>query len=276
MSLKKIFRFITEMSAVNTKPADQEVVDAIVSFTTIPHRLRSVHLTVKSILNRSVKPKKVVLWLNNELKSEVPNSLIKLTNDNFEIKYCDSTSSHRKLVLSLDAYPDDVIVTCDDDCLYPDDWLEKLWIEHTKYPDEIIANRCNFISYDENGVTLPYKNWVKKVPPGTSHFAIMPAGYGGVLYPPKSLHADVTNFDLYMKLTPKADDLWFKAMSYLSGTMSRRSSNPSDKPITIPFTQKFTLARENIKKDLNREQWDNLREYYDFKTPDVDLKLVDE
>ncbi|WP_156486202.1 glycosyltransferase family 2 protein [Marinomonas sp. TW1] len=225
---------------------------------------------MKSILNLEVTPKQVVLWLRKDLKNQIPRKLSELEGDNFEIHFSETTSSHRKFINSLVLYPEDVIVTCDDDSLYPDGWLVRLWQEHLEYPDQIIANRCNFISYDDKGIILPYKQWHKKVPPGTSHLAIMPAGYGGVLYPAHSLHSDVTNYDLFMKLAPKADDLWFKAMSFLKGTCSRRASHPSEKPMTLPFTQKFTLAKDNIKKDMNREQWNNIREYYQMKTPDYD------
>ena len=38
------------------------------------------------------------------------------------------------------------------------------------------------------------------------------------MYPPGSLHKDVTNIELFTKLAPKADDIWFWAMGVLHGT----------------------------------------------------------
>ncbi len=39
-----------------------------------------------------------------------------------------------------------------------------------------------------------------------------------MLYPPHSLDKIVTNKDLFIKLAPSADDVWFWAMALLQGT----------------------------------------------------------
>lgn len=240
----------------------------VVSLTSIPTRLNQLHYTIKSLLTQSMAPKKIVLWLNDSLKDRLPKSLTRLEGELFEIRYSQMTCSHRKLVHSLEAFPEDVIVTCDDDLIYPSDWLALLWSEHRQYPGLILTNRCNKIRYDVNGRTLPYTQWQKSVEPGSNSMAIMPAGYGGVLYPVGSLYKDVCDSDLFLRLTPTADDLWFKAMSFLKGTQCRRPQKLSAKPIPVPGTRGFTLATQNIKQDKNREQWDALRNYYNFKTPD--------
>ena len=92
----------------------------------------------------------------------------------------------------------------------------------------------------------------------------MPIGYGGVLYPPHTLFHEVQNRDLFLRLTPRADDLWFKAMSYLAGTQTRRSSQPGQKPIPILGSQKISLQKTNVKKDGNFVQWLALSEHYGF------------
>ena len=43
-------------------------------------------------------------------------------------------------------------------------------------------------------------------------------GVGGVLYPPNCLYKDILNEELFMKLAPKADDVWFWAMAVLNHT----------------------------------------------------------
>ena len=245
----------------------------IVSLTTIPSRLGYVHLAIRSLLRQSVLPEKIILWLNVDLIQAVPQKLSQLQGDLFEIRRSPLKCSHRKLVHSLDAFPEKVIVTCDDDGMYEQKWLENLYNEHLEHPTEIITNRCHFISYDEKGNTLPYRQWMKVRHTGFSSPALMPAGYGGVLYPPGSFIDEVTNQDLFMKLTPSADDLWFKAMSYLNGTLCRRSSTPGEKPVTILGTQAVRLGHTNIRLDQNREQWNALLEHFKFKTPEPDTSL---
>ena len=273
MKLKEYIQYIKR--ATQLKRLDQDAlnhrqrpeVPVVVSLTSIPSRLKQIHLPLRSLMAQSVRPTTIVLWLNEDLKDHLPESLTRLTGDLLEIRYSTLTCSHRKLIHSLDAFPEQCIVTCDDDVMYPTDWLERLWQEHEQHPDEIIANRCNLVTYDADGNTLPYREWIKRVPPGTSSPALMPAGYGGVLYPPHSLRPETTNASLFLELAPQADDLWFKAMSYLNGTQCRRASRPSDKPIPVRGTQSITLAKTNIREDRNREQWDALRRYFQFTTP---------
>ncbi|GGX60386.1 glycosyltransferase family 2 protein [Saccharospirillum salsuginis] len=245
-------------------------VPVVVSLTSIPSRLKQIHLTLRSLMAQSVRPISIVLWLNEDLKDQLPQSLTSLTGDLLEIRYSPLTCSHRKLIHSLEAFPNQCIVTSDDDVMYPSNWLDRLWREHEDHPDDIIANRCNLITYDSDGNTLPYRDWIKQVPPGTCSLALMPAGYGGVLYPPHSLRPEATNADLFLKLTPKADDLWFKAMSYLNGTLCRRAGQPGEKPVPVHGTQSVTLAKSNIREDHNRLQWDALRNYFQFTTPQPD------
>jgi hypothetical protein len=52
--------------------------------------------------------------------------------------------------------------------------------------------------------------------------ALFPTGTGGVLYPPGCLHEEVHNIDAMLELCPKADDVWFKAMSVLKGVPVRK------------------------------------------------------
>ncbi|SMF13647.1 hypothetical protein SAMN02745866_00860 [Alteromonadaceae bacterium Bs31] len=251
--------------------ANKQGLPVQVSLTSIPSRIDKLHYTIRSLMLQNCLPQRIVLWLHHELKAKIPRQLAILEGDLFSIRYSEFTCSHRKLVHTLEEFPDSIIVTCDDDVIYPVDWLEMLYQEHLVYPDQVIANRCNMIAYDSEGNTLPYRQWIKNVTPGTSSMAIMPAGYGGVLYPPGALLAETTDSKLYLKLAPKADDLWFKAMSFLNGTLCRRAEHVSQKPTPVLGTQSLTLGASNIKLDKNREQWDALRAHYQFKTPDPEL-----
>ena len=240
--------------------------EAIVSLTSIPSRLRFLDMTIRSLMIQSVQPKRILLWLHEDLRGKEPKALRSLVGEMFSIHYSDLTCSHRKLIHTLELYPDAVIVTCDDDQLYPNDWLERLIEDHKRFPGEIIANECKLIACSADGETLPYKQWPGKVSAGFSDASLMPVGYGGVLYPPDSLLPVVTDSELFLKLAPKADDLWFKAMSFLKGTPCRKASKPSATPIPVIGTRQTTLAQSNVKLDQNRDQWDALRDYFQFTT----------
>jgi len=236
----------------------------IVSCTSIPSRLSKIHYTVRSVLSQTRPPAKMVLWLNDNCKKDVPSNLKKLEGNKFQIRYTSLDSPHCKLVPALMQYPDDVIVTCDDDLMYGPDWLDSLYRQHLAVPGEIVSHRVRKIEYDGDQVK-PYKEWKydwNSEMPDPCH---VPMGYAGVLYPPGALHPDATNSELYLKLCPKADDLWFKAMSLLNNKKCIATGNKDISMPPIPGSQKISLKHGNVRQDKNREQWQAIEAYYNIR-----------
>lgn len=250
-------RILSKKRLIKNEPK----VPVIVSLATIPSRLHIVHITVRSILNQSVVPKKIILWLHEDLKTKVPKKLAKLQGEFFEIRFSKLTSSHRKLVNTLKIYPELAILTCDDDMIYRKNWLNNTYNSHLENSTAIIANQVRCISYDNDEV-LPYTKWNTMGDACKNHLALLPIGAGGTLYPPNSLHEDVLDSELFLKLTPTTDDLWFKAMSLKKETISIFSKYPIRKPIPILGSQVVSLKKGNIKEDKNRVQWKNVADYY--------------
>ncbi|WP_025742990.1 hypothetical protein [Aquimarina pacifica] len=256
---------LKSLSSTTLSSYSEESVPVIVSLTTIPSRINKVDITIRSILMQTKRPKKVVLWLPESLRGKIPKSLDLLQQGVFEIKFSHLTCSHKKLIHSLQEYPDDVIVTCDDDFIYNQNWLDFLYNQHIKYPKSIVANQARMIRYSKEGDLLPYKNWIYDKDKGASDKSILPIGANGVLYPPGALHKDVFDENLFFKLAPKADDLWFKAMALLQHTESRLSDKIPPIPIPIMGTQKVSLKKENIDKGKNVIQWKALQDYFNLK-----------
>lgn len=239
----------------------------VVSLTSIPSRLPYVDLPVRSVLDQSRPPELVVLWLHRSLAETIPSTLAELVGPRFEIRYVEGTSSHRKLVHALDAFPDRAIVTCDDDVMYDRAWLAELWADHEAHPCDVIAHEGRALAYTADGATKPYAEWRWETRPGVAYPGFVPVGYGGALYPPGVLSAEVTDAALYLALSPTADDLWFKMMSLHAGTMSRRTSRPVPKPLPVIGAKGSALAKTNIVQDKNRVQWDALGTRFGHTTP---------
>ena len=236
----------------------------IVSLTSIPSRLGIIHLTIRSLLAQTHPAEKIILWLNDDLRGQLPQSLVELEGSAFEICYVNLTCSHRKLIHSLELHPDKTIVTCDDDLMYDATWLYRLYQSHLVHPKDVIAHECRLIRFVAPGQPAPYCEWKTEARTDITEPWLMPIGYGGVLYPPHCLYSDVQNRELFLRLTPKADDLWFKAMSYLAGTNTRRSANPGKKPIPIIASQKDSLKKTNVRQDGNYQQWMALCQHYNL------------
>lgn len=259
-SLKLSF---TSIEAVDLK--NKKELPIIVSLTSIPNRLSTCHLTIKSILNQSVRPKKIVLWLHNSLKDHIPKQLGILEGEFFEIRYSNLTCSHRKLIHSIGLFPNDIIVTCDDDMMYRRNWLQLLFKEHLKNSKSIIANQTRYIQYRENGDLLAYNLWTYRADEPFNKNAVLPIGAEGILYPPHALSHITADSGLFLKLAPKADDLWFKAMSFLKGTTSMAAKSKPKSSVPILRTQKYALKKTNISDDKNTEQWLGLTAHFNIQ-----------
>ncbi|GHT90456.1 hypothetical protein FACS1894122_00740 [Alphaproteobacteria bacterium] len=114
-----------------------------------------------------------------------------------------------------------IIVTCDDDVYYEKDLLETLYSAYIKNPDVIHAKSSTIVTADCFGNIELYEKW--KFVEGLndySAFSVFLKGVGGVLYPPnvnKKLSNDITlNEELFMNITPTADDIWFWGMAVLN------------------------------------------------------------
>lgn len=249
--------------------ASERELDCVVSLTTIESRFPVLHLALRSILAQNCPPRLVLLWVHNALLKKIPDKVRELEGARFQVRASDQTCSHRKLVESLKVFPDSVIVTSDDDVMYAPDWLERLWGEHQRYPNSVVAHECRRIGYAKDGALLPYTEW-KTEPPGASSETTMAIGNGGVLYPPGVLHPDVTDRTLYDRLAPKADDIWFKAMSYRLGTAVRKTMQPLPSPVPVLNTQRSALKNFNIKEDGNRLQWLQVCDHYGLSPRVVD------
>ena len=92
----------------------------VVSMTSFPAAISYAAQAVQSLLDGSVLPDKLVLYLTVSQfgESGVPRSLLELAERNpvFEIRNYDrDIRSYRKLIPALSDFPEAVIVTVDDD-----------------------------------------------------------------------------------------------------------------------------------------------------------------
>lgn len=243
-------------------------VEAIVTLTSITSRLPTLHIVLRSLLDQSVLPKKIMLWLHEDEK--IPPALAKLESKLIEIHYTHLRCPHKKLIGSMHLYPDQVLITCDDDVIYRKEWLETLWAEHLKRPKAVLAVNTVHINHDEQGQPLHAKSWRSPLNNVINERAFLPIGLWGTLYPPKSLHESYGDEELFLQLCPRADDLWFKAMALLQGTLSLPTKTKPREPIPIIGTQKKALKKTNVKKDGNTPQWRALSDH--FNLPSYILK----
>lgn len=199
--------------------------EVIVSLTTHDYRIYDVYLAIESIMQGSILPNRIILWLSNDYKNfTLPVTLQKQMSRGLEIRYCEDIRSYTKLLPALTEFPDSAIVTIDDDIIYPMDMLEQLVNAHNTSERCICANWVHNIPDHLKEKYVSLLDW----PMATGSVAESPLlffeGFGGVLYPPDSLAKEVFDRDVFLDICRNADDVWFNAMSLLKRTKVRYSN----------------------------------------------------
>ena len=205
--------------------------DVIVSLTSYGSRLHDVYLSIESIMQGSMKPNKIVLWLSEEYRNkELPRTLLLQKKRGLEIEFCKDIRSYTKIIPCLKKYPNSTIITIDDDLIYKHDIVEKLVNAHKEDPLAIHANRIHLIKKKKNGSLDSYMNWAwgkgsNKNPLSLNFFT----GVGGVLYPPHAFSDEVFNENVFLDICKYADDVWLYCMALLNNTPVKRVFTHSSK-----------------------------------------------
>ena len=248
----------------------------VVTFTSYPARIRLAAAAAASLLRQSVKPDAIVLWLDPEQfpgrEADLPQEFAALRAGGLDIRWCrPGLRSYKKLVPALEAWPGAVLVTADDDVFYPRDWLRSLLDAHRAHPGEIIARRIRHIRVDSFGIPLPYAAWPINDPCGDNPSRLhLPTGCGGILYPPGCLHPDVSRDDIFLRVAPAADDLWFWAMAVRQGTPVRFVASPDIQSLdTVDELGPAALSRVNNDRGGNDRQFKAILVEYPHLLDDV-------
>ncbi|MEE0024316.1 glycosyltransferase family 2 protein [Methanobrevibacter sp.] len=255
-------------------------VKLIVSLTSFPERLYDIHFCIYSILNQTIKPDEIVLWLANEQfpngEKDIPHEVLNLKKFGLKIKWCEDIKAYKKLIPALKEYPNDLIVTADDDLFYPENWLELLYEEHKQNPDYIICQRSRKISFNNSGSLKSYDEWKLNDGEVKQSFFNFSTNGAGSLFPPHSLYSDVSNKNLFEKLCPNADDVWIWAMAILNRTKIKGVNNNMRELTYVNLARELNILNEKTLYSSNFDggndlQIKNIIDYY----PDI-MKILTE
>lgn len=193
----------------------------IVSLTSYPKRFGTLHATLRSLINQTVMPDKLILWLYEQDFSSLPESVRALEQQGLEIFIVqDDWRSYKKIIPALLSFPDAYIVTADDGLFYRPTWLEELVSAH-ELIGGVVAHRAHIAQIDDGGQFRPYNEWIAATPPRNycllrSPF-VFPTTGAGVLYPPRVFINEMLDISRAMILCPTSDDIWCYFMMLRSG-----------------------------------------------------------
>ncbi len=255
LSIRALERELRQ-SARAISPRPHGLADQLyLSLTSFPPRFGTLHLTLETLLQQTVAPDGILLWIAHEDMERLPAKVRNMAGRGVTIRACDDVRSYKKLVFALEAFPESIIVTADDDVYYPPDWLETLVREIDPNQAMVLCHRAHRIAFTASGGIAPYRDWELDVQDAAAREPstdLVPIGIGGILYPPGCFAAEVTDRRLFTRLAPAADDLWFYWMARKAGTRHRKVGGKFPRRNWL-YSQEHSLYNDNISGGNDRQ-----------------------
>lgn len=205
----------------------------IVSLTTIASRVQLLPTVLQGILAQGLPPDIVYvnvsdhpLFLDSGIELDIlPPEVRRMAVDGtIRLTFGPNHGPYRKLLpaLARHRHEDCVLVTADDDVMYPPRWLGGL-VEAHQQTGHITAYRCRAMRFDP-GSPLSYSRWERMTGDNSPNFGAiraefqslftLPTGRGGVLYRPE-FFPDAGLLAELRQRAPLQDDLGFKVATLL-------------------------------------------------------------
>ena len=243
----------------------------VVALTSFPKRFPQLDLCLKSLVIQKYKPNKIIVYLGSDSSREMLTKVM-LKYEKYGVEYRfdkkENLMPHKKYFYAMQEYPDSIVVTADDDVVYPRDWLLSLYKSYRKYPNAVSARRVHLMKR-KNGKLLPYDYWEDqcrriKAP----SMSLIATGNSGVLYPPHCFCKMAFDIDSIKKTSLRADDIWLKCMEIKHGIPVVWVPNWQVMLPEIDSSENEKLSDENVFTGTNDEVLHSVMQHLDLKTND--------
>ncbi|NDG71574.1 MAG: hypothetical protein EBY32_09795 [Proteobacteria bacterium] len=242
------------------KSSCKKLNEVAVSLTSWGPRLGILPFALLSLLEQMQKPNGIFVWLaKGDLDLLAPRIRERFQAEGVFFESCDDLGPHTKWLPMIEAGYSAPFVICDDDVLYPTNWLGSLLDEDRV--DAYTGTRCHQIAL-ENGSLLQYELWKKDIgwTGNTSPLTFLTACGGGVLHPERIPKSFLSREQIRRKC-PKADDIWLHA-AHLKAGVPIYKTQFSFPCLEIPGSEVSGLLRQNVDAGGNDAQLDILRKVF--------------
>lgn len=243
----------------------------IVSVTSYGKRVTdALPYMLYSLLRQSLLPERIVVWLDRDKwdDSKLPGLLLKFQKLGVEFQYCEDLRSYTKLIPALIMFPNNPIITMDDDFYYHPDcikWITDAYIQSDK---KTVLGQWGCIPEKRDGKYVPYNEW-RDCKYGKEDSPVSIYGCAGCCYPPYIFDDEIRKKDIFLKLCPSADDIWFWAMEERQNI--KRQYIPQkgygyhtyvNRIEEYDWSLDSTLMHQNVVEGKNNAQLDAVVAYY--------------
>ena len=227
----------------------------IVSLTSYPARNEVLPKVLESLLKQTMKPDRIIVYLSLEQypSKKITRNMQKAKKYGIEFEFVDDDlKPHKKYFYSIQSFPEDIIITVDDDIYYHPKLIERLYKCYEAHPNCVSASRVHKITFNDKGEINPYNLWEKNYTQrlGKESMKLIATGVGGVLYPPGVIPSEAFDSTAIKETCLYADDLWLKMMEVANNIKVVLASR--DNAVNpISGSQKEALWRNNVDSNEN-------------------------
>ena len=239
----------------------REISEYRISLTSWRPRLPHLPLVLLTLLQQTLRPKEIVVWLTVEDHAALAENIRERFGE-FGVCFqiCDDLQSHKKWLPMIEEGHRDPFVICDDDIIYPKEWFAALVTENRS--DAYVGAKCHRIVLDSNRAVGPYSAWKKQIRTDgqPSHYVFITGCGGGVIHPDRISNKFLDRTEMF-KQCPRNDDIWLKAAHLAAGIpcYKTRYCFPC---LEFPGTNESGLATVNVDSGGNDKQIRNLNQYF--------------
>lgn len=213
--------------------------------TTHGARIRDVHLALESIARGDVRPRRLMLWLDDPSLTPT-RALRRLQKRGLEVLQAEpGLRVHTKIypyAASLERH-EVPMATSDDDIVYPPGWLSGLLEAAQRNPGAVQCYRAHRIEFDGERLAS-YSAWrpVTSTAPSLRTFG---TSVSGQLVPPGVLDLLREAGTAFRTVSPNNDDIWMHRLAVSAGIpFAQVADHPQHFPF-VPGTQATGLYLTN-------------------------------
>ena len=221
--------------------------EIVVSMTSYPKRFAGLPETLKSLLNQTVKPDGIVVYLDCG-KEDLTPELLAMRRYGITFRFvAENLKAHLKYFHALRDFPGALVITADDDMIYTDDLIETLVDSWRKHPDCVSARRVHRMEFRADGSLKPYDDWTFECRSlKTPSDELVATGIGGVLYPPGVFDDRVFDGAAIREQCLGNDDIWLKWHELRLGIQVVWAPNGVVHPPVVESSQAVSLYGDNV------------------------------
>ncbi len=234
----------------------------IISFTTIDSRIDYIKPMIDSLLSQTLPADKINLYVSPEKgvlnkgieQNQIPKFIKEFVDQKkINLIFTKDLGPHTKLIPCLKEYWDQdcIIITVDDDRIYPNNLVE-IFYENYLRENCIIAYRSKKMVFENSNLLSikKYLKWPRAKGKDLFNFAL---GVDGVLYKPEFFTEDI--FDMQgIMYSSREDDVWFNLIRLIK------------KIPVFAIKENLEIKSLELKNDINLWSYNKKNNNYQIKT----------